>query len=484
MKLKKIVSLMSCALLATSMLTGCGNGSSTETGSANLETEKPTELVWYAIGAEPTDLGQVLDKVNEYLTEKMNATLDMKFTDFGDYNQKISMVINSGEAYDLAFTCSWAGDYLGNARKGAFLDLSEYLNTTGKEMYDAIDSRFWEGATIDGKIYAVPTQKEIASAPMWRFDKELVEKYNIPYQDLHTLEDLEPWLKVIKENEPNVVPLYLWDGVRPPQLFDEIVDGVGVEFGDESLTVKNFFETDHLKEQLLTLRKFFELGYINADAATATEEPTLKSFVSKADGQPYAENIWAAQAGRELVTSSVTDAYITNASTTGSMIAVSANSKNKDKAVEFLNLLNTDEYLKNLIVFGIEDVHYTKTSDTQIEYTEKHNDYAISAFAFGNLFVNYIMADEPTTKWEEFQSFNDAAVNSPALGFKFDSTNVSNELAALANVIQEFRSALFSGSVDVEEYLGKMNAKLKEQGIDRVIEEMQTQMDAWVKENK
>ena len=42
MKLKKIVSLMSCALLATSMLTGCGNGSSTETGSANVQTEKQT----------------------------------------------------------------------------------------------------------------------------------------------------------------------------------------------------------------------------------------------------------------------------------------------------------------------------------------------------------------------------------------------------------------------------------------------------------
>lgn len=477
MKLKKIVSLMSCAALTATMMFGCAN--SKESNSSNVASKKPTELVWYAIGAEPTDLNQVLEKVNEYLTEKMNATLDMKFTDFGDYNQKISMVINSGEAYDLAFTCSWAGDYLGNARKGAFLDLTEYLETTGKEMYEAIDERFWEGATIDGKIYAVPTQKEISTAPMWRFSKELVDKYNIPYEELHTLQDLEPWLKVIKENEPDVVPLYIWNGVRAPQLFDEIIEPVGVEYGDETLTVKNLYETEYLKEQLKTLRKYYELGYINGDAATATEEPTLKSFVSKADGQPYAENIWAAQAGREIVTSPITDAYITNSSTTGSMIAVSANSKNKEKAVEFLNLLNTDQYLKNLIVYGIEDVHYTKTSDTQIEYTDKHKDYEISAFAFGNLFVNYIMADEPTTKWEEFQKFNDESVASVALGFKFDSTNVTNEIAAITNVLEEFKAALFSGSVDVDEYLEKMNTKLKEQGIDRVIEEMQSQIDEW-----
>lgn len=51
--------------------------------------------------------------------------------------------------------------------------------------------------------------KEIGVAPMWVFTKEYVDKYNIPYQDIHTLEDLEPWLKVIHENEPDVTPLYI-----------------------------------------------------------------------------------------------------------------------------------------------------------------------------------------------------------------------------------------------------------------------------------
>ena len=480
MKFKKIVSLMCCAVLTATMMFGCGN--SQQSSSSSIATEKPTELVWYAIGAEPSDLNQVLEKVNEYLKEKINATLDMKFTDFGDYNQKISMVINSGEAYDLAFTCSWAGDYLGNARKGAFLDLTEYLDTTGKEMYEAIDERFWEGATIDGKIYAVPTQKEISSAPMWRFSKELVDKYDIPYEELHTLQDLEPWLKLIKENEPDVVPLYIWNGVRAPQIFDEIVEPVGVAFDDETLTVKNLYETEYLKEQLETLRRYYELGYINADAATATEEPTLKSFVSKADGQPYAENIWSAQAGREIVTSPITDAYITNGSTTGSMIAVSANSKNKEKSVEFLNLLNTDEYIRNLLNYGIEGTHYESVNDKQIKLTDKASDYSVGYYTLGNLFITKVLDNEPETKWDEFKEFNDEAKKSAVLGFKFDTSKVTNEIAAINNVLEEFKSTLYSGSVDVDEYLNKLNKKLKDQGIDRVIEEMQTQLDAWLAE--
>ena len=137
---------------------------------------------------------------------------------------------------------------MGNARKGAFLELNDYLETTGKDMKAAIDKRFWDGATIDGKIYAVPNQKELSTAPMWVFTKEYIDKYNIPYKELHTLQDLEPWLKVIKEKEPNVVPLYITKGFSAPQYFDQLVDPVGVEHGDDTLTIKNMFETDQMKK--------------------------------------------------------------------------------------------------------------------------------------------------------------------------------------------------------------------------------------------
>ena len=40
------------------------------------------------------------------------------------------------------------------------------------------------------------------------------------------------------------------------------------------------------------------------------------------------------------------------------MHAISIVSKNPERAMMFLNLLNTDEYLRNLLAFGIEGVHY------------------------------------------------------------------------------------------------------------------------------
>lgn len=474
MNFKKIASFTTCMLAATGLLMGCSSANpTTSTG------EKITTLKWYTIGGEPKDYNQVIEKANEYLGEKIGVNLDMTFIDFNDYNQKMSVIVNSGEDFDIAFTCSWAGDYLGNARKGAFLELDPYLDTLGKDMKETIDQRFWDGAKVDGKTYAVPTQKELGVAPMWVFTEEYVNKYNIPVNEIHTLEDLEPWLKVIKENEPDVVPLYITKGFSYTVFFDQLVDPVGISLDDNGeLKVMNMFETPEMKRDLETLRRYYQAGYINADAATATDDKSIKRFVTKADGQPYAEEIWSESLGYPVVASPITDTWITNGSTTGSMMAVSANSKNKEKAIEFLNLLNTDPYIRNLINYGIEGTHYEKVGENTIKLTNKKA-YDVPYFSLGNLFITYVTENEPETKWDEFQDFNDAAKVSPALGFKFDSKSVSTEIAAVNNVLEEFKATLYSGSVDIDEYLGKLNDKLKQQGLEKIIAEMQRQIDEW-----
>ena len=124
------------------------------------------------------------------------------------------VVINTGSKWDLCFSSSWANDYLQNADKGAFLALDDLVQNT--EMYEKIDSRFWEAARVQGKIYGVPSEKELGNMQMWVFTKEYVDKYEIPYEELHTLEDLEPWLKVIRENEPDVIPLYITKDYTAP----------------------------------------------------------------------------------------------------------------------------------------------------------------------------------------------------------------------------------------------------------------------------
>lgn len=477
LKFKKIMALAMGAIISSSLiLTGCSKSNSTSKEETN---SKPVELVWYTIGGPQKDTEKVQEEINKYLKEKINATIKIKQVDWGDYNQKMQVVINSGEEYDIAFTCSWANDYLTNARKGAFVALDELLDKYGKEIKAAIDPNFWEGAKIDGKVYAIPANKELGVAPLWVFTKEYVDKYNIDMSKIKTLEDLEPYLKVIKEKEPGVTPFYIVKDYSAQLPFDKIVDPVAVSLKNNDLKVVNIFETEEMKQTLNTMHKYYKAGYINKDAATAKDDKAVKRLVTKGDGQPYADILWSKDLGYQVVSTPIVPPYITNGSTTGSMQAISVTSKNPERAMQFLNLLNTDKYLRNLINYGIEGTHYQKVNDEQIKILPDQKNYQMPYFSLGNLFITYTLENEPKTKWEEFKKFNADSSKSPALGFKFDPTPVNTEVAGLRNVLDEFGASLYSGTVDPNEYLPKINAKLKSIGIDKVIAEMQKQLDAW-----
>lgn len=502
-KLTKLAALGLAGVMAMGTLSGCGKkeepapAPAAEGGEAAAQTEAPreiVELVWYQIGDAQKDQEVVLEKVNEYLAEKIGVKLKILTSGWGDYGQKMQVVINTGDTWDLCFTCSWANDYRQNVQKGAFLALDDLLQKEGAGVYEAIDERFWEAAKIGGSIYGVPSEKEIGSVPMWVFNKELVDKYEVPYEEIHSLEDLEPWLQLIKENEPDVVPMYLTKDYSAPIYMDLIQNPLGIEYDDPTLTVQNVFETDKMKETLNTMRKYFEAGYINKDAATASDDKSIKRFVTKGDGQPYAELVWGKDLGYEVVATQIMDTRVTNTSARGALTAINKNTKYPERCMELLNLINTDEYLRNLLNYGIEGTHWEKvelteedkalterpyTFDHKIKLTDAHKDYAVSYWVQGGLFNTYVLENEPLDKWAVFKEFNDASVDAPSFGFDFNLEPVATQVAGFQNVLDEFGKALYTGSVEPDEYLPQLQKKLEATGINEVKEEMQRQIDEW-----
>ncbi|MDU5945993.1 MAG: DUF3502 domain-containing protein, partial [Paenibacillus macerans] len=173
------------------------------------------------------------------------------------------------------------------------------------------------------------------------------------------------------------------------------------------------------------------------------------------------------------------DAIVTNTSVQGSIMAISANSEYPEKAMEFLNLLNTDPVLRNMIDSGIEGVHYKKVDDKHMENLDESKNYDMPSYSLGNNMLLYLNPNDPDDKWEQFKQFNASGVNSPTLSFNFDSTKVATEMAAVQNVREQFWSSLMTGTVDPEEYLPKAIQKFKEAGLDKVMAEAQAQLDAW-----
>jgi len=478
--MKTKVSLILASILALgTILSACSKDSATQTKSG--KEEPPYEIKWYTLGTPQKDTDKVLEEVNKYTKEKINATVTMTQIDWGDWDQKSQVMINSGEEFDIVFTTG--NTYVQNAQKGAFIAVDDLLEKEGKALKELINPVLLEGNKVDGKLYGIPANKEVAKQNVYTFNKRLVDKYKFDLAKVKTLQDLEPMLKTIKENEPGITPIASF---KAPLRFDIVFNGempFAFPFEGETDKVINHFETDTAMKQFKTMHEYYKAGYLKENAATSSENWPLDVenwFVRMNYYQPYADLLWSRSAQYEVVSIPAEPAAIVNDSVSGSIQAISVTSKNPQKAMEFLTLLNTDPYLRNLIDKGIEGTHYKKNDDGTIEDLPARIDgYNIPSYTLGNNYILDLYKGDPEDKWDKFIEFNDSAVRGPSLGFHFNSDPVRSELASITNITKEFYPALATGSVDPEVYLPKFNEKLKEAGVEKVLKEIQEQFDEW-----
>ncbi|QGQ99741.1 extracellular solute-binding protein [Paenibacillus psychroresistens] len=485
---KSWVLLLTLLLTVSVVLSACGGGTkeAAEGGmSAKPETAKPVELIWYTIGTPQKDTDKVMDAVSKYTAEKIGVTVKMKMLDWGDYAQKMQVMTAAGEPMDIMFSASWAFDYVQNARKGAFLQIDDLLKSNGQGILSAVDPAFIEGSKVDGHNYGVPTNKELPAQEVWRFNKQFLDKYKLDITKVNSIESLEPLLKTIKENEKDVYPLAADKSFMPYIPYDYVIEKMpmAVKLDTTDYKVINILETPEMKQALQTMHKYYKAGYLPTEAATLNAltdvQSTGKWFIDKATTQPFADNLWSASLQYPVVSTPASPSLIYNWSVMGSLQAISANSKYPEKAMDFLNLLNTDPTLRNMVDSGIEGVHYKKVSANVMEALPDAKNYDMPTFSLGNIMITDLNASDPADKWDVFKKFNAAGKPAALYGFNFDTSKVVNEIAAVSNVKEEFWSALMTGTVDPEKYLPQAIEKFKTAGLDKIMAEAQTQVDAW-----
>jgi putative aldouronate transport system substrate-binding protein len=179
----------------------------------------------------------------------------------------------------------------------------------------------------------------------------------------------------------------------------------------------------------------------------------------------------------------MTSPFISNRETTGSMMAISSTSKNKERALMFMELFNTDKYLNNLINFGVEGKHFVKKNANTIDYapgvTAQNSGYKPGTpWMFGNQYINYFWVGENQKKWAAFKEFNGSSLAAKTLGFNFDNSPIKAEAAACQTVWQQAVNPLACGAADPAT-LPSVIEKFKAAGIDKIEAEVQKQLNAW-----
>lgn len=542
---KKLLSIVLCIAMSATMLVGCGGTEGTtetaateeaaateettedaaateeaateetaETAKAELDISEPVTLKWYLHGSTVNDDKAVMEKVNEYLGEKLNVTLEPIWGTWGDFDEGSTLAINGGDNVDIYFTCSWsANEYNSFAKKGAWVRLDDPENNLieqyGSDVWNALPEVLKVGAQIEGSdgygVYALPGYKDFGTQNTWDINVDLLEKYGYTIDDIKNTDyyGFGDILKTVKEGEgDSFYPLLVEGAVLERMVTNSvIVNGdsgtanvlsyyidptdVSTDIGSK---VENKFATEEYKKFVEKTREYYEAGYIDpgcANKQTANDLRTSRQLSGEylIGTQSYAlgYEVQASQErGIKVEFVPCTPPYVDKTSTQGAMMAISTASQNPERAMAFLNLLNTDPYLMTLLEYGVEDVHYTTNGNGTITFTEEHNNYMPWRNGMGNITLLPSQEGEGENFFQNvFIPYYDSAKAIPAFGYVFDPTSVETELATLANVAEEYALSLSVGSVDPATALPEFLDKLEAAGMSKVVDEANAQLDAY-----
>lgn len=449
------------------------------------DREEAIRLVYYTIGEPDAGLKQVEEALNTLLLQRYGFTVSYNKTGWNDYEAKLDSLFSTDGNFDIAF--AWTENYLENALAGNWLDLTPYMEGICADTWAAVNGKFWKGATVNGRIYGIPTNKELAVLMYLLYDRELVEKYDIDVTRYLTMESLEPLLRTVSRGEPDYIPLFLSNshvnlasmGGYEYVTYTDIP--LVIRTDDTSAEVVNLFETEYCEQLLDTLHKYYSAGYINEDASMRTAFSRFqgeKVFLRLAGGGPESDVSFSSTFGYPIVTQQVSDLVVTSESALGGIMAVNARTEHPEECAVFLNAVNTDPDVRNLLNYGVEGLHYRLNEDGQVTYL--NDDYRGVAYTQGNWFILNTVAGENPDKWELYREFNDIAIESPILGFIPDLSGFSEECSNISQVCRKYENALMTGTVDPEEFLPRMRDELEQAGIGSLQQELQRQINIWM----
>lgn len=497
---KRILAAMLTLSMVVSM-TACGNseaGGSKDSAKNNGNGDEPYTVTMVLNGSTQPDEERIEQKINEILEPELNANLDIVVLPWASASQQLQLMLSGDEKIDVFYTQATNAVQYMNA--GQIIDMSELIDKYGTNIKQIYGEDIAKINQIEGFVYGVPNQIERGSIPAVFMRKDLVEKYNIDTSQIKEPKDLESVFETVKAGEPDMTMLYsINDGDTPvTRLFrgDNLSDNnyLGVLMDQTNSTkLENFFATDWFKDTTTMLYNWYQKGYISQDAGTNTENwrtvckagNLFSLFFAYHPGTPVE---FESSTGYDFeIVPFYNEPIINSSSYNGVTFSIAQNSENPEKTMEVLDYIYGSSEIMNLLNWGEQDKDYViEDADNGIinfleGITSDNAGYNLNlGWELPNQFIAYKWTGSDPQLWEKMEEFNSSAKSSKAVGFLFDSSNYSSEIAALSNIVKQYSGALYSGSGDPDELIPELLEALDDAGINEVIQAKQEQLDAFL----
>lgn len=480
MRIRRIMLTVVVGLFLVLPLFGEGSAESADTGG------EPPTISWYYMADRQPDQDAVFAAFNERVKRVLNVEVDFRPLNGAAFNERMPLIISSGEDFDITFTASWANNFRQNVSRGAFIALDDMLAGPVSGLADAIPGFLWQSAKVDNEIYAVPNYQQMYKWWAILMPRRIAEAYDIDMTYISDLRQLEPYLELIRDNEPQLFPIQ-----NPYQEYTErITPSFAVIrkrlIGSEDVfDITSQFDTPEHQAMLALRRDWMDAGFFRPDIATVENINADRNNLRYAMWMDQVGPDFKVNAGRrygeEIIGIPVLPPYIESASGIETMNAISRTSRHPETALMFLEVMQTNKDLYNMLSYGVEGEHFEFIGENMIRLFEDSGYQPNRTWMFGNTFNRYLTEGEDSEVLEQIRQVNATALRSPLRGFNFDPTPVRTQIQQVQAVVKEFGGMSWVESdSEYDSLFDEYRSKLEQAGQGEIVDEVQRQVDAWL----
>ena len=528
---KRVLSLLLAGVLGASMLAGCGSeeGSATTASSAGSSEEADdadsgddaeeedfddedaahlvmTALLFAPVGTEHMD--RVEERLNEMTLEKINCTLDVQWMDAGSYLTNVPMMLQAGEQLDLLmFTPIPVCGFQSFMNQKQLMDITDLLPEYAPDVVEVMGD-YLEATSQNGRIYGVGNLQCFEQYLSIDMRKDILEDLGLleTAQNLDSYQGLEEILeKVVAETDLNGIvnsdgegtvistqPFVAGGGAfSDAEWLDNCGDSYFFTYADPADNkIKCFFENEKWIQSMELVRDMYNKGLVYKDAQTNQESGLgmirnqvgfCDSSATELGAETQAENT----TGYPDLNVKIAPAKISTNTFQKFGFSVPVTAEYPEEALELLNLMWSDEEFRNTLTWGVEGEDWERNADGMACYPagkSADNTYHTADFFYGNRLEIIPWEGEDPDIRQQMKDANAACEMSEFFGFSVDSTNVANQITAVKSVVDAYKPGLSAGTMgdDVRGKVQEMITKMYDAGMQEILDEYQSQLDAWL----
>ncbi len=504
------------------MLVGCGktgspSGDNATTGNATTgtsttggdtaktpDTSKEVKLIYYLWGGEGVANKDILNEINKKLKADINATLEVKYIDWGDIATKYPLLFASGEKFDMSHASPNAVvSYYTLAAEGSLVDITDMLDSAAPKLKAEIPESTWAGSKFNGRIYGVPTLYSEYTPAGFVYRTDLLKKYGL--EPVTSIETMTAYMDKVLENEK--FPPLNGTANLAQDLYDMFVDLTGQWIEAPGIPSNQLYLvatspdnytdiihpafTEEFENWVVMMREWADKGYWPKDVLSAQIDDKDNALNGLSGAFITHMTDWTGNYGafKEKLPDADTD-FWTFAEASGKIkrkqgvensTVISVTSENPERALMAIEKFMTDESYYRLIQYGIEGRQYeivNGVAQKPANFNPDVDSGGFSAWALRNDKFNIPYASEDPRRYELIEKWNKTAINDPFMGFSFDSTKLSTQLSSVANVDSQLGIQLMLGKTtdDPKTAVQKYRDQLKKAGVDDIINELKAQL--------